>query len=174
MWTFPVSYNKREDSFEYKPQFSSVTQLCLTLCDPMDCSMQGFPVHHQLAELAQTHVQGVSEAIQLSQPLSSPSPHAFSLYQQQGLFQWVSSSHQVAKILEFQLQHQLSQWFTWLIYFRINLFDLLAVQEMLKGLFQHHSSKVSVLWCSAFFIVQLSHTYMTTGKNTALTRWTFD
>ena len=87
-------------------QFSSVAQACLTPCNPIGCSMQGFPVHHQLAELAQTHVQGVSEAIQLSQPLSSPSPHAFSLYQQQGLFQWVSSSHQVAKVLEFQLQHQ--------------------------------------------------------------------
>ena len=81
-------------------QFSSVTQLCLTLCDPMDCSTPGFPVHHQLLELAQTHVHRVGDAIQLSHPLSSPSSPAFTLSQHQGLFQWVSSSHQVARVLE--------------------------------------------------------------------------
>ena len=89
-------------------QFSSVAQP--TLCDPMDWSMPGFPVHHQLLELAQTHVHRVSDAIQPSHPLSSPSPPAFSLSQCQGLFQWVSSSHQAAKVLEFQLQHQSFQW----------------------------------------------------------------
>ena len=87
-------------------QFSSVAQLCLTLCKPMNCSTPGFPVHHQLPEFTQTHVHCVSNDIQPSHPLSSPSPPAFNLSQHQGLFQWVSSSYQVAKILEFQLQHQ--------------------------------------------------------------------
>ena len=86
-------------------QFSSVTQSCPILCDPMYCSMPGFPVHHQLLELGHTHVHRVGDAIQPSHPLSSPSPAAIRLSQHQGLFQWVSSSHQVAKILEFQLQH---------------------------------------------------------------------
>ena len=91
-------------------QFSPVAHLCLTLYDPMDCSTPGFPVHHQLPELAQTHVHRVGDAIQPSHPLSSPSPPAFNLSQNQGLFQWVSSSHQVAKGLKFQLQHQPFQW----------------------------------------------------------------
>ena len=88
----------------------SVTQLCLTLCDPVDCSTPGFPIHHQLMELAQTHVQWVGDTIQLSHPLPSPSPPIFNLSQHQCLFQWVSSSHQVAKVLELQLQHQSFQW----------------------------------------------------------------
>ena len=91
-------------------QFSSVAQSCPTLCNPMDCSTPGFPVHHQLLELAQTHVHRVCDAIQPSHPLSFPSPPAFNLSQHQGLFQWVSSLHQVAKVLEFQLQHQSFQW----------------------------------------------------------------
>ena len=91
-------------------QLSSVAQSCLTLCDLMDCSTPDLPVHHQLPELTQTHVHWVSDAIQLSHPLSSPSPPAFNLSQQQGLFQWVSSSHEMAKVLEFQLQHQSFQW----------------------------------------------------------------
>ena len=91
-------------------QFISVAQSCLTLCDPMDCSMPGLPVHHQLLKFTQTHVHWVGDAIQPSHPLLSPSPPAFSLYQHQGLFQWVSSLHHVAKVLEFQLQHQSSQW----------------------------------------------------------------
>ena len=90
------------------PQFSSVAQLCPTLCYPMDCSKPGFLVHHQLLELTQTHVHGGSDAIQPSHPLSSPSPPAFNLSQHQGIFQWVSSLNQVAKVLEFQLQHQFS------------------------------------------------------------------
>ena len=85
-------------------QFSSVAQSCLTVCDPTDCSTPGFSVHHQLLELAQTHVYWVSDAIQPSHPLSSPSPPAFNLPQHQGLFKWVSSSHQVAKVLELQLK----------------------------------------------------------------------
>ena len=86
--------NHKEDSV------SSVTQSCPTLCDPMDCSMPGFPVHHQLPEFTQTHVPWVSDAIQPSHPLSSPSPPVFNLSEHQGLFKWVSSSHQVAKVLE--------------------------------------------------------------------------
>ena len=85
-------------------QFSSVAQLYPTLCDPMDCSTPGLPVHHQLSELAQTHVHWFGDAIQPSHSLSSPSPPAFNLSQHQGLFQWVSSLHQLAKVLEFQLQ----------------------------------------------------------------------
>ena len=88
---------------------SSVTQLCLPLCDSIDCSTPGLPVHHQLPEFTQTHVHWVGDAIKPSHPLSSPSP-AFKLSQRQSLFQWVSSLHQVAKVLEFQLQHQSFQW----------------------------------------------------------------
>ena len=90
--------------------FSSVGQSCLTLCNPMDCSMPGFPVHDQLLEFTQTHVRWVGDAVQSSHPLSSPSPPAFNLSQNQGLFKWVSSLHQVAKVSEFQLQHQSFQW----------------------------------------------------------------
>ena len=86
-------------------QYSSATQSCLTLCDPMDCSMPGFPVHHQLPEFAQTHAHRISDAIQSSHRLWSLSPPAFNLSQHQGLFKWVSSSPQVAKVLEIQL-HQ--------------------------------------------------------------------
>ena len=87
-------------------QFSSVTQSCLALCNPVDCSMPDFPVYHQFLEPAQTHVHRVGDAIQPPHPLSSPSPLLFSLSQHQGLFQLVSSSYQVAKLLELQLQHQ--------------------------------------------------------------------
>ena len=91
--------------------FGSVQLLShVWLCDPMDCSTPGFPVQHQILQLTQTHVHGVSDTIQSSHPLSSPSPPTFSLAQHQGLFQWVSSSHQVAKVLKFQLQHQSFQW----------------------------------------------------------------
>ena len=91
-------------------QFISVAQSCPTLCDPMNCSMPGFPVHHQLPEFTQTHVHWVGDAIQPSHPLSCPSPPAFSLSQHQGLFQWVNSLHEVAKVLEFQLQNQSFHW----------------------------------------------------------------
>ena len=150
-------------------QFTSVAQSCLTLCDPEDYSTQGFPVHHQLPEFLPTHVHRVSGAIQPSHPLSSPSPPAFNLYQDQGLFKSVSSLHQVAKVLEFQLQHQSFQWiFRTKISFRMDWLDLLAVQGTLKSLLQHHRSKASILQCLALFRVQLSYLYMTTGK--ALTR----
>ena len=91
-------------------QFSSVAQSCPTLCNPMDCSMSDFPVHHQLPEFTQTHVHWVGDAIQSSHPLLSPSPPAFNLSQHQGLFKWVSSFHQLAKVLEYQLQLQSFQW----------------------------------------------------------------
>ena len=91
-------------------QFSSVTQSFLTICDSMDCSTPGLPVYHQLLEFTQTCLHWVSDAIQPSHPLSSPSPPAFNLSQHQGLFQWVSSLHEVAKVLAFQLQHQSFQW----------------------------------------------------------------
>ena len=100
-----------------------------------------------------------------SHSLSSPSPPSFNLSQHQGLFQWLSSSHQVAKVLELQLQYQSFQWI-----FRV---DLLAVQGTLKSLIQHHRSKASILWHSAFFTVQLSHPYMTTGRTIAFTMQTF-
>ena len=93
----------------YKVQFSSVGQLCLTL-QPMNLNTPGLPVHHQLLEFTQTHVHRVGDAIQPSHPLSSPSPPAPNPSQYQGLFQWVNSSHEVAKVLEFQLQHQSFQW----------------------------------------------------------------
>ena len=95
--------------YKYVNQFSSVAQSYLTVCNPMDCSTAGLPVHHQLLELTQTHVHWVGDDIQPSHPLLSPSP-AFSLSQHQGLFQWGSSSHQVARVLEFQLQRQSFQW----------------------------------------------------------------
>ena len=104
------------DRHSYSPclsgsvQFSSVAQSCPILCNPTDCSIPGLPVHYQLPEFIQTHVHWVSDAIQSSHPLPSPSPPDFNLSQHQGLFQWVSSSHQVAKLLKFQLQHQSFQW----------------------------------------------------------------
>ena len=90
--------------------FNSVTQSCLTLCDSMDCSRPGFPINHQLPELAKLHDHWVSDAIQISHPLSSPYPPDFNLSQHRGLFQWVSSSHHMAKVLKFELQHQSFQW----------------------------------------------------------------
>ena len=115
-------------------------------------------------ELSQTHIHWGSDAVQPFHPLSSFSP-TFNLPQHQGLFQWISSSYQVAKVLECQLQHQSFQWI-----FRIDfLWDWLVWSlcgpRGLKSLLQHHSSKASIIWCSAFFMLQLSHPYMTTEKN---------
>ena len=138
----------------------------------MNCSMPGLPVHHHLPEITQIHVHRVRDAIQPSHPLSSPSSPASNPSQHQGLFQSVNSLHELAKVLEFQLQHQSFQKNPGLVSFRMNWLDLLAVQGTLKSLLQRHSSKASILWCSAFFTVQLSHPYMTTGKTIALTRRT--
>ena len=139
----------------------------------MDCSTPGLPVLHQLLEFAQTHVHWVGDAIQPSHPLLLPSPPAFNLSQHQGHFQRVSSSHQVTKYSSFSFSISPSNEYSGLISFRMDWLDLLAVQETLKSLLQCHSSKASVFQHSAFFIVQLSHPYMTTGKTIALTRWTF-
>ena len=139
----------------------------------MNRSMPSLPVYHQLLEFIQTYIHQVSDAIKLSHPLLSPSLPAPNPSQHQSLFQWVNSLHEVAKVLEFQFQHQSFQWTPRTDLFRIDWLDLLAVQGTLKSLLQHHSSKASILWCSAFFTVQLSHPYMTTGKTIALTRRTF-
>ena len=151
-------------------QFSPVAQWCPTLCNPMNRSMPGLPVHHQLRESTQTHVHWVSDAIQPSHPLSSISPPALNLSQHQGLCKWVSSSHQVGKVLELQPQISPSNEHPGLISFRMDWLDFLAVQGTLKSLLQHHSSKASILQRSAIFIVQLSHPYTTNGKTIALTR----
>ena len=149
-------------------QFSSVTQSCLTLCDPMDCSMPGLPVHHQLPECTQTHVHWVSDTVQPSHPLSSPSPPAFNLSR---IFSNESAlCNRWPKFWSFSFNINPSNEYSGLISFRMDWLDLLAVQGTLKSLLQHYSSKASILWCSAFFIVQLSHAYVTTGKTVALTR----
>jgi len=138
-------------------QFTSVTQSCPTLCDAMDY----------------TQVHWVEDAIQPSHPLSSSYPPAPNPSQHQGLFKRVSSSHQGAKVLEFQLQYQPLQWTPRTISFRMDWLDLLPGQGTLKSLPQHKSSKSSILPCSAFIIVQLSHSYLTTGETIALTRQNF-
>ena len=163
--------DKQNVVYTYNVLFSSVQLLShVRPCNPMNCSTPGLPVFHYLLAPTQTHVHWVSDAIQPSHPLSSPSPPSLNLSQHQGVLKWVSSLHQVAKVLEFQLQHQPFQWILRLISFRMDCLDLLAVQDTLKSLLQHHSSKASILQHSAFFIVQLSHPYMTTGETIALTR----
>ena len=137
----------------------------------MDCSTPGFPIHHHL--LSQTHVHRVDDAVQPSHPLSSPSPPTFNLCQHQGLSSESALPIRWPKYWSFSFSISPSNEYSGLISFRIEWFDLLAVQGTLKSLLQHHSSKASILWCSAFFTVQLSHPYMTTGRTVALTRWTF-
>ena len=135
----------------------------------MDYSTWGFPVHYQLPELAQTHIHQVGDAIQPSHPLLSPSPSAFNLYL---IRVFRSESVRWPKYWSFSFSISPSYEYSELFSLRIDWFDLCAVQGSLKSLLQHHSSKASILWHSAFFIVQLSHPYMTTGKTIALTRWT--
>ena len=120
-------------------QFSSDLQSCPTLCDPMACSMSGLPVYLPLWEFTQTHVHWVSDAIQSSHPLSSPSPPTFNLSQHWVLFKWVSSLHQVAKVWDFSFNISPSSEYSGLISFRIDWLDLLAVQGTLKSLLQNHS-----------------------------------
>ena len=137
-------------------EFSSVSQSRPTLCDPVDYSMPDFPVHHHLLQPAQTHVHRVADAIQPSHPLSSPSPPAFNLSQHQGLFHWISSYHEVVKVLEFQLQHQSFQ-----CIFRTDfLYDWLVGSPCCPRDSWESSSttqfKASILLHSAFFIVQHS------------------
>ena len=139
-------------AFTYSVQFSSVAQPCLTLCNPMDCSTPGLPVYHQLPESTQTHVHRVSDAIQPSHPLSSPSPPAFKLSQHK-----VFSNESVLcikwpKYWTFSFSISPSNEYSGLIPFRMEWLDLLAVQGTLKSLLQHHSLKVSILRCSALFM----------------------
>ena len=154
-------------------QFSSVSQLCPTLCNPMDCSTPGLPVHHQCPELTQTHVHQVSDAIQPSHLLSAPSPPP-SVFSSIRVFSKESVLHiRWPKYWSFSFSISPFNEYSWLISFRIDWFDLLAVQRTLKSLSPHHSSKASILQCSAFFIVQLSHPYVTTEKTIALNRQNF-
>ena len=154
-------------------QFSSVTQSCPTLCDPMNCSTPGLPVHHQLPEFTQTPAHQVGDAIGhfvlcrplLLLPLIPPSIRVFS--------NELTLCMKWPKYWSFSFSISLSKEHPRLISFRMDWLDLLTVQGTLKSFFQHHSSKASILRRSAFFTVQLSHPYMTAGKTIALTRWTF-
>ena len=139
----------------------------------MNHSTPGLPVHHQLLESTQTRVHWVGDAIQPSHPLSSPSPPALNLSQQQGLSNESALRIRRPKYWSFSFKISPTNEHSGLISFRMDWLDLLAVQGTLKSFLQHHSSKALILWCSAFFIVQLSHPYMTTGKAIALTRRTF-
>ena len=153
--------------------FSSVAQPCPTLCDPMDCSTPGLPVHHQLPELAQTHVHKSvmpSNHLILCRPLLllPPIPPSIRVFPNESVLhiRW-------PKYWNFSSNISPSSEHPGLISFRMHWLDLLAVQETLKSFLQHHSSKASILQCSAFFIIQFLHPYMTTGKTIALTRQTF-
>ena len=153
-------------------QFSSVAQSCPTLCDPMNHSMSGLPVHHQFPESTQTHFHWVSDAIQPSYPLSSPSP-TINLSSIRVFSNELALPSRWSDCWNFCFSVSRSNEYSGLISFRIDWFDLLAVQETLKNLLHHHNLKASVLQHSAFFMVQLSHLYMTTGRNIALTIGTF-
>ena len=164
----PGVSEKLQDSFS-SIQFSSVTQSCTTLCNPMNRSTPGLPVHHHLPEFTQTHVHRVSDAIQPSHPLLLPPPILPSIR----VFSNESTLRmRWSKYWSFSFSIISSKEIPGLISFRMDWFGLLAVQGTLKSLLQHHSSKASILQCSAFFIIQLSHPYMTTRKTIALTRWT--
>ena len=151
---------------------SSVAQSCLTLCDPMNCSMPGLPVYHHLPEFTQTHVHRVRDAIQPSHPWSSLSPSAPNPSQHQSLSNESTLHMRWPKYWSFSFSIIPSKEIPGLISFRTDWLDLLAVQGTLKSLLHHRSSKASILQRSAFFTVQLSHPYMTTGKTIALTRRT--
>ena len=144
---------------------SSVAKSWPTLWDPVDCSTPGFPVLHYFSKFARTHVHWVSDAIQPSSSSAPSSPPAFNLSQHHEsvlCIRW-------PKYWSFSFSISPSNEYSGLISFRIDWFDLPAVQGTLKSLLQHHNSKASILWCSTFFMVQLSHAYMTTGKTIALT-----
>ena len=153
--------------------FSSVAQSCPTLCDPMDCSMPGFPVHHQLPDLLKLmSIKSVmpSNQLTLCRPLLFPP----SIFPSIRVFSNESAlPMRWPKYCSFSSNISPSNEYSGLISFRMDWYDLLTVQGTLKSLLQHHSSKASILRCSAFFIVQLSHPYMTIGKTIALIRWTF-
>ena len=160
-------------AIHWKDQFSSVVQSCPILCNPMNRSTPGLPVHHQLPEFTETHVHRVSHAIQPSHPLSSllllpPIPPSIRVFSNESTLRmrW-------PKYWNFSFSIIPSKEIPGLISFRMGQLDLLAVQGTLKSLLQHHSSKTPVLQHSAFFMVQLSYPYMTNGKTIALTRRTF-
>ena len=152
---------------------SPVAQSCQTLCYPKDCITPGFPVHHQLQELAQTHVHQIGDAIQPSHPLCPlllpPSiPPSIRVFSSESVLRMRWPKYwNVSLSISPPSEH------SGLISFRMDWLDLLADQGTLKSLLQNHSSKASILWHSAFFTVQLSYPYMTTGKTIALTKWTF-
>ena len=157
---------------DYSVQFSSVAQSCPTLCDLMNRSTPDLPVHHQLLEFTQIHVHRVCDAIQPSHPLSSPSPPAPNPPSIKVFSNESTLRMRWPKFWSFSISIIPSKEIPGLISFRMGWLDLLAVQGTLKSLLQHHSSKASILQCSAFFTVQLSHPYMTTGKTIALNRRT--
>ena len=136
-------------------QFSSIAQSCPTLCEPIDCSTPGLSVHHQLPEFTQAHIHWVSDAIQPSHPLSSPSPPAFNLSQHQGLSNESVLRIRWPKYWSFSFSISPSNEYSGLISFMMDWFDLLVAQGTLKSLLQHHSSKASILQHSTFFMVQL-------------------
>ena len=154
-------------------QFNSVSQSYPTICNPINCSMPGLPVHHQLPEFAHTHVHWVSDAVQPSHPLWSPSPPALKSFPASGSFpvsQFLASGGQNIGVSASTsvLPMNIQDWFP------LGWTGQISLQSKgLSSLLQHHSSKTEILWCSAFFTVQLSHPSMTTGKTIALTRWTF-
>ena len=150
-----------------------ITHSCPTLCNLMNHSTSGLPVHYKCPEYTQSHVHWVGDAIQPSHPLPSPSPLALNLSQHQGLFKWVSSHIRWPKYWSFSFNISPTNEHPGSISFKMDWLDFLAIQGTLKSLLQHHSSKALVLQHSVFFIVQLSHPYMTTGKTIALTSWTF-
>ena len=186
MWTVYFLLGAWQRHFSV--QFSSVTQSCLTLYDHGDCSMPGFPVHHQFPQLAQTHVHWVTDAIQQSYPLSSPSPPAFNLSQHQGLYQESVLCIRWPKYWTFSFSISPTNDYLGLISFRTDWLDLLAVQGSLQSplwrsmrcineIYFHNDSPESSptpqfksinSWHSAFFMVQFSHPYITTGKTIAL------
>ena len=164
------NHGKNSTVGDHTVQFSSVTQLCPTLCDPMNHSMPGLPIHHQLPEFTKTHVHRVmmpSSHLILCRPLFllPPIPPSIRVFPNESALciRW-------PKYWSFSLSISPSKEYPGLISFRMDWLDFLAVQGTLRSLLQHHSSKASVLQCSAFFIVQLSHPYMTTGKTIASTR----
>ena len=149
-----------------------VIKSCWTICDPMDCYTPGFLVPHHPPEFAQVRVHWIGEAIQPSHPLLPSFP--FTLFPSTRVFSNESAVHiRWPEYWSFSFNNSPSGECSGMISFRIDWFDLLAIQGTLKSLLQHHSSKKSILWCSAFFTVQLSHLYMTTGKTIALPRQTF-
>ena len=139
----------------------------------MNCSTRGFPVFHHLPELAPTHVHWVSDAIQASHPPSSPSPPAFNLSHLQGLSNESALCNRCSKYWSFSYSFSPSNEYSGLFSFRVDWFDLLAAKGTLKSLVKNHGSKASIPQCSAFFMIQLTHPYMTTGRTVVLTRWNF-